>query len=432
MLDIKLIRQEPDTVRTALRHRGDDPAKVDRLLDLDTAFRTLQARIDTLRQERNTKSKAIGAIRTGKAEGDAEALQAEVRTLGDILTNLEAELAANQHARLDPAEGLLYQIPNLPDATVPVGQTEDDNVEVRRWGTPPAFAHAAEPHEEIGERLGLLATEEAARLAGSRFVLLKGQGARLERALLNFMLDLHLAHGYTEVLPPTLANADTLTANGNLPKFHDQLFQITDWPLFLIPTAEVPLTNMHRGQILDAGQLPVHLTAGTSCFRSEAGAAGRDTKGMIRVHEFRKVELVKLVAPEQGLEALEGMVADAERVLRTLGLPYRVVQLCTADLGFNSAITYDLEVWFPSQGKYREISSCSLCTDFQTRRGQTRYRDGEAIRHPHSLNGSGVAVGRCLAAILENGLQADGTVRVPEALVPYMGGIPVLGRPRAV
>lgn len=427
MLDIKLIRQDPESVRVALRHRGDDPGKVDRLLELDAEFRALQARIDVMRQERNHKSKTIGAIRTGRGEGDAETLQAEVRALGETLASMEAELAENQKARLDPTEGLLYQIPNVPDPSVPVGASEEDNLEVRRWGEPVSFPWPAQPHEDIGERLGLLSTEVATRLAGSRFVLLRAQGARLERALLNLMLDLHVANGYTEVLPPTLANTETLTANGNLPKFKDQLFQITDWPFYLIPTAEVPLTNMHRGEILEAAQLPMNLTAGTSCFRSEAGAAGRDTKGMIRVHEFRKVELVKLVAPEDGVAALEGMVADAERVLQTLELPYRVVQLCTGDLGFNSAITYDLEVWFPSQGKYREISSCSLCTDFQTRRGQTRYRDGDQLRHPYSLNGSGVAVGRCLAAVLENGLQEDGTVRLPAALVPYMGGHAVLG-----
>ncbi|MBM3268828.1 MAG: serine--tRNA ligase [Candidatus Sericytochromatia bacterium] len=424
MLDIKQIRANPDLVRKALQDRQDDPAKVDRLLELDAEYRKIQMRVDQLRQIRNEKSKQIGAIKAGKAEGDADAVKAEVEQFAAELKDLEIQLAGIENQRTDPATGLIYQIPNVPDPSVPVGADETHNVEVRKWGDVPDLAFTPLPHEELGERLGILDMERAAKLAGSRFVLLRGLGARLERALANFMLDLHAAHGYTEVSPPAVSHADTLTANGNLPKFADQLFKLEDWPYYLIPTAEVPLTNIHRGEILDQAQLPMHLTAGTPCFRSEAGAASKDTKGMIRVHQFLKVELVKVVHPDRSFAELDAMVADAERVLQALGLPYRVILLCTGDMGFNSAKTYDLEVWFPSQGKYREISSCSNCTDFQARRGQTRFRDESgAVRFPYTLNGSGVAVGRCLAAILENGQRADGSIALPEALWPYMGGV---------
>ncbi len=433
MLDIKLIRANPDLVRTALRNRQDDPAKVDRLLELDADYRRIQVRVDQLRQERNAKSKQIGAIKSGKAQGDADAIKAEVETFAADLEDLERELAEIENQRTDPATGLIYAIPNLPDESVPVGADETHNVEVRKWGEPPRLDFTPLPHEALGEKLGILDMERAAKLAGSRFVLLKGPGARLERALANFMLDLHAEHGYTEVSPPAISHADTLTANGNLPKFADQLFKLEGWPYYLIPTAEVPLTNIHRGEILDVAQLPLHLTAGTPCFRSEAGAASKDTKGMIRVHQFQKVELVKVVQPDRSFDALETMVGDAERVLQRLGIPYRVVLLCTGDMGFNAAKTYDLEVWFPSQGKYREISSCSNCTDFQARRGQTRFRDETGtVRFPHTLNGSGVAVGRCLAALLENGQRADGSIALPEALWPYMGGIrEIRGQARA-
>lgn len=432
MLDIKFIRTSPDVVRTALANRGDDPSKVDRLLELDAEFRRIQTRIDQLRQERNEKSKRIGAIKSGKAEGDVEAIKAEVEKVSSELKELESKLAQIERERTDPVTGIVYAIPNIPHESVPVGPDESANVEVRRWGQPPAMDFPPLPHEELGERLGILDMERAAKLAGSRFVLLKGLGARLERALLNFMLDLHGQHGYTEVAPPALSNEETLTANGNLPKFADQLFKVEHWPYYLIPTAEVPLTNLRRGEIFDQSELPMYLTAGTPCFRSEAGAAGKDTKGMIRVHQFQKVELVKVVHPDRSFEELEGMVVDAERVLQRLGLPYRVVLLCTGDMGFNSAKTYDLEVWFPSQGKYREISSCSNCTDFQARRGQTRFRDESGtIRFPHTLNGSGVAVGRCLAALLENYQRADGSVAIPEALWPYMGGVREIGSARA-
>jgi seryl-tRNA synthetase len=432
MLDIKFIRSQPDAVREGLRKRNDDPAKVDRILELDAEFRRIQTRVDQLRQERNEKSKLIGAIKSGKAQGDFEAIKAEVEQSAAELKQLESSLDDIERQRTDPAQGILFTIPNLPDDSVPVGPDETHNLEIRRWGEPRRYDFAPMPHEELGENLGILDMERASKLAGSRFVLLKGLGARLERALTNFMLDLHTRHGYTEVSPPAISHEETLTANGNLPKFADQLFKVEGWPYYLIPTAEVPLTNLRRGEIFDLSELPLHLTAGTPCFRSEAGAAGKDTKGMIRVHQFQKVELVKVVHPDSSFDELERMVGDAERVLQALGIPYRVVLLCSGDMGFNSAKTYDLEVWFPSQDKYREISSCSNCTDFQARRGQTRFRDDNGtVRFPHTLNGSGVAIGRCLAAILENGQRADGSIALPEALWPYMGGIREIAPPYA-
>ncbi len=428
MLDLKVIRNTPDVVRKALADRQDDPGKVDRLLALDSEFRQLQVRIDGLREERNRASKTIGAIKTGKAEGDVAVLQEDMRKLGDELKTLEERQKEIELERMDPAGGVLFTIPNIPHETVPVGPDESANVEVRRWGTVPTFSFGVHSHDEVGEGLGMLDLARATKLAGARFVLQIGPLARLERALYNLMLDLHTQHGYTEVMPPAIANEETLTANGNLPKFKDQLFKLEEWPYYLIPTAEVPLTNIRRGEILDAAELPMRMTAFTPCFRSEAGAAGRDTKGIIRVHQFDKVELVKVVHPDSSYDELESMVNDAERILQTLGLPYRVVALSTGDLGFNAAKTYDIEVWFPSQNKYREISSCSNCTDFQARRGQTRFREDGQIRFPHTLNGSGLAVGRCLAAILENYQREDGSVALPEALHPYMGGLTELRR----
>ena len=424
MLDIKLIRTQPDIVRTALRNRRDDPAKVDRLLELDAEFRRIQTRVDQLRQERNEKSKLIGAIKSGKAQGDFDAIRAEVEKNSAELKELESGLERIELERIDPASGIIYTIGNIPHESVPVGPDETANVEVRRWGQPPQLDFTPLAHEDLGERLGILDMERAAKLAGSRFVLLKGLGARLERALTNFMLDLHTQHGYTEISPPAISNEETLTANGNLPKLADQLFKFENWTYYSIPTAELPLTNMRRGEIFDGAELPMYLTAGTPCFRSEAGAAGKDTKGMIRVHQFQKVEMVKVVHPDTSFAELDSMVADAERVLQTLGLSYRVVLLSSGDMGFNAAKTYDIEVWFPSQDKYREISSCSNCTDFQARRGQTRFRDESgAVGFPHTLNGSGVAIGRCLAALLENGQRSDGSIALPEALWPYMGGV---------
>ncbi|MEB3222707.1 MAG: serine--tRNA ligase [Candidatus Sericytochromatia bacterium] len=418
MLDIRLIRQEPDTVVASLRRRHSALA-LDELQALDVRFREGQTRLDALRAERNAASGQIAKLK--QAGADASGILADMKRLSDEIKGLEAGLTEVEAAR----GAFLLTIPNLLDASVPDGADEAANVVVRHWGEPPAFDHEPRGHHELGEALGILDFERAAKLAGSRFVLMRGLAARLERAVMNLMLDMHTGeHGYTEVQPPFISNAETLTANGNLPKFEDQLFHLTGTPYYLIPTAEVPLTNIHRDEILDEGLLPLYLTAGTPCFRSEAGAAGKDTKGMIRVHQFDKVEMVKIVPPGGSFDELEGMVANAEAILQRLGLPYRVVLLCGGDTGFNAAKTYDLEVWFPSQGKYREISSCSNCTDFQARRGNMRFRDEAGkLHHPHTLNGSGLAVGRTVAAIFENYQQADGSVRVPEALRPYMGGV---------
>jgi len=418
VLDIKLIRTEPERVKRGLERRGME-FDLDRLVALDLRFRETQARLDALRQERNTISQSIPRL---KKEGqDVSELLATSSKIAAEIKGLDAEMAENETER----QALMYQIPNLVDASVPDGLSEEENVEVRRWGTPAEFAYEPKPHWEVGEALGILDFERAAKLAGSRFVMMRGAGAQLERALISFMLDLHTRdHGYTEILPPFVANEETLLANGNLPKFADQLFHLTDTKYYLIPTAEVPLTNIYRDEIITEDMLPQYLTAYTPCFRSEAGAAGRDTKGLIRVHQFDKVELVKIVQPETSFDELEKMVGNAERILQLLGLPHRTVLLCAGDTGFNAAKTYDLEVWFPAQGKYREISSCSNCTDFQARRGNLRFRvkDGKGLVNPHTLNGSGLAVGRTVAAILENYQQADGSVVIPEALRPYMGG----------
>jgi seryl-tRNA synthetase len=418
MLDIRLIRQEPDTVAASLRRRHSALA-LDELQALDVRFRETQTRLDALRAERNAASGQIAKLK--QAGEDASGILADMKRLSDEIKGLESALAEIEAAR----GAFMLTIPNMLDASVPDGADEASNVAVRHWGDPPAFAFEAKGHHELGEALGILDFERAAKLAGSRFVLMRGLAARMERAVMNLMLDMHTGeHGYTEVQPPYISNADTLTANGNLPKFEDQLFHLSGTPYYLIPTAEVPLTNIYRDEIIDEAMLPMYLTAGTPCFRSEAGAAGKDTKGMIRVHQFDKVEMVKIVPPASSFDELEGMVGNAEAILQRLGLPYRVVLLCGGDTGFNAAKTYDLEVWFPSQGKYREISSCSNCTDFQARRGNMRFREASGkLQHPHTLNGSGLAVGRTVAAIFENYQQADGSIRVPEALRPYMGGV---------
>jgi seryl-tRNA synthetase len=423
MLDIRLIRNDPERVVASLKSRHSD-VQLAELQDLDRRFRETQAKLDTLRQERNGASEQIAKLK--KAGEDAGNLLAEMKAVGDLIKRLEAEQGEIETGR----DAFMLRIPNILDASVPEGATEDDNVEVRQWGTPPAFDFEAKPHHELGEALGILDFERAAKLAGARFAVMRGPAARLERAVMNLMLDMHTSeHGYLEIQPPYVANEETLIANGNLPKFADQLFHLEGTKYYLIPTAEVPLTNLYRNEILDESVLPLYFTAGTPCFRSEAGAAGRDTKGLIRVHQFDKVEMVKIVKPESSFDELEKMVQNAEAVLQRLGLSYRVVLLSSGDTGFNAAKTYDLEVWFPSQGKYREISSCSNCTDFQARRGNLRFRDGQGkLAQPHTLNGSGLAVGRTVAAIMENYQQADGSLRVPSALEPYMGGVEVIQR----
>lgn len=417
MHDLKSLRLDAEPLRQSQRKRRNDVEAVDKLLALDAEHRACQTRIDALRAQRNESSKAIGALK--KSGADASEQMEAVRKLGDEIEAANQQMNAADSARTD----LLLTIPNILDASVPDGADENENVVVRDSGAVPAMDFEPKAHDDIGVALDILDFERAAKLTGARFVVMKGLGARLERALINFFLDQNTSRGYTEIMPPFMVNRETMTANGNLPKFEEDLFGVNFKDYFLIPTAEVPLTNLYRTEILEKEALPKYLTAFTPCFRAEAGAAGKDTRGIIRQHQFSKVELVKIVDPETSFAELDKMVGDAEYLLRQLGLPYRIVQLCSGDTGFNSAKTFDLEVWFPSQGKYREISSCSNCTDFQARRGMLRYRPeaGGNTAFPHTLNGSGLPIGRTLAAILENYQQADGSVRVPKVLQPYLG-----------
>ncbi|WP_324709281.1 serine--tRNA ligase [Pseudomonas citronellolis] len=426
MLDSKLVRTQPQEVADRLAARG-FTLDVARIEALENQRKAVQTRTETLQAERNARSKAIGqAMKRGE---DVEPLKAEVNRMADELEAGKRELDGIQ-AELD---ALLLTIPNLPHESVPVGADEEDNLEVRRWGTPRSFDFPIQDHVALGEQHGWLDFETAARLSGARFALMRGPIARLHRALAQFMIDLHTReHGYEEAYTPYLVQAPALQGTGQLPKFEEDLFKIGrdgEADLYLIPTAEVSLTNIVAGQILDAKELPLKFVAHTPCFRSEAGASGRDTRGMIRQHQFDKVEMVQIVEPSKSWEALESLVGNAEKVLQALELPYRVLALCTGDMGFSAAKTYDLEVWVPSQDKYREISSCSNCGDFQARRMQARFRNPETGKPEllHTLNGSGLAVGRTLVAVLENYQQADGSIRVPEVLKPYMGGIEVIG-----
>lgn len=426
MLDSKLVRTQPQEVAERLATRG-FTLDVARIEALESQRKAVQTRTETLQAERNSRSKAIGqAMKNGE---DVAPLKAEVNRMAEELDAGKRELDAIQ-AELD---SLLLNIPNLPHESVPVGADEDDNVEVRRWGTPRTFDFEIKDHVALGEKHGWLDFETAARLSGARFALMRGPIARLHRALAQFMIDLHTReHGYEEAYTPYLVQAPALQGTGQLPKFEEDLFKIQredEADLYLIPTAEVSLTNIVAGQILDAKELPLKFVAHTPCFRSEAGASGRDTRGMIRQHQFDKVEMVQIVEPSKSWEALESLVGNAEKVLQALELPYRALALCTGDMGFGAAKTYDLEVWVPSQDKYREISSCSNCGDFQARRMQARYRNPETGKPElvHTLNGSGLAVGRTLVAVLENHQQADGSIRVPEVLKPYMAGIEVIG-----
>ena len=419
MFDIKWIRENPETFDEGLRKRGLEPLSA-KLMALDEERRKTLASLQEAQSRRNAASKEIGKAKAAKDEERAQALMKEVADLKEVIQQGEAN-AKEIEARLN-AE--LAQIPNLPLPDVPVGPDETANVEVRRVGEPPRFDFEPKQHFEIGEALGLMDFETAAKLSGARFVVLKGALARLERALAAFMLDLHTTEfGYIEANPPLLVRDDAAFGTGNLPKFAEDLFQTTNG-YWLIPTAEVSLTNFVREEILDEAQLPIRVTAWTPCFRSEAGAAGKDTRGMIRQHQFSKVELVSITTPEQSLAEHERMTACAEEVLKRLGLHYRTVLLCTGDMGFASQKTYDIEVWLPGQNTYREISSCSVCGDFQARRMNARYRpkDGKP-EFVHTLNGSGLAVGRTLIAVLENYQQADGSVIVPEVLRPYMNGL---------
>lgn len=426
MLDSQLLRGQLQEVADRLASRGFS-LDVARIEALEERRKSVQTRTEQLQAERNARSKSIGQA---KAKGeDIAPLMADVERMAGELAAGKVELDGIR----EELDSILLTIPNLPDASVPVGEDEDGNVEVRRWGTPRAFDFAIQDHVALGERNGYLDFETAAKLSGARFALLRGPIARLHRALAQFMINLHTAeHGYEEAYTPYLVQAPALQGTGQLPKFEEDLFKISregEADFYLIPTAEVSLTNIVAGEIVDAKQLPIKFVAHTPCFRSEAGASGRDTRGMIRQHQFDKVEMVQVVEPGKSMEALEGLTANAERVLQLLELPYRVLALCTGDMGFSAVKTYDLEVWVPSQDKYREISSCSNCGDFQARRMQARWRNPETGKPElvHTLNGSGLAVGRTLVAVLENYQQADGSIRVPEVLKPYMGGLEIIG-----
>ena len=419
MLDPRLIRENPDAIREMLSNRRAS-WPMEEAQALDAKRRELLNEVESLKAMRNEGSRKVAALKKDDPEKDA--LMESLRNAGTRVKTLDTELASVEGR----FEDLLLQLPNMPHSSVPVGADENDNPEVRRWGIPPSFPFAPKPHWEIGEALGIMDFDRGTRLAQARFTVLRRAGARLERALLNFMLDLHTGeHGYEEVEPPFMVNSATMRGTGQLPKFAEELYRCEGDDLWLIPTAEVPLTNLRAGEILREEELPLYLTAYTPCFRREAGSYGRDVRGMLRQHQFDKVEMVKIVHPDSSYEELEKLTGNAERVLQLLGLPYRVICLCTGDMGFASSKTYDLEVWLPSQDKYREISSCSNCEDFQARRMNTRFRTKESgrIRFVHTLNGSGIAIGRCLIAVLENYQREDGSVRIPDVLVPYMGGL---------
>ena len=424
MYDIKWIRENEAAFERGRARRGLDPVAA-QLFAFDDARRAAIAELQKAQERRNAASKEIGAAMKAGDAARAEALKAEVAAIKDNWENLES---AERYA-IAELDNALAALPNTPRDDVPDGVDENDNVEVARWGEPRAFDFSPKEHFDLGEALGLMDFDTAAKISGARFVVNKGALARLERALAQFMLDLHTqAHGYTEVSPPLLVRDEAMFGTAQLPKFREDQFPAGDG-FWLIPTAEVPLTNLARESIIDPAQLPLRLTAGTYCFRAEAGAAGRDTRGMIRQHQFYKVELVSITTPEESLAEHERMTACAEKVLQGLGLPYRKVLLCAGDMGFASQKTYDLEVWLPGQGKYREISSCSVCGDFQARRMGARYRDADGKpRFVHTLNGSGVAVGRAMVAVLENYQEADGSVAIPAALRPYMGGLERIAR----
>ncbi|WP_079529059.1 serine--tRNA ligase [Halobacillus hunanensis] len=419
MLDMKYLRQNFDEIKGKLKHRGEDLSDLDTFGDLDSRRRELIQEAEELKARRNEVSKEISVLK--KEKQDAEDKIKEMRQVGDRIKELDQELKQVE----EQLETLLLSIPNIPHESVPVGEDEDDNVEAKTWGEIPSFEFEAKAHWDVATDLDILDFERASKVTGSRFVFYKGLGARLERALLNFMMDLHAdEHGYQEMLPPQLVNRTSMTGTGQLPKFEEDAFKIEDWDYFLIPTAEVPVTNYHREEILSVEDMPKKFVAFSTNFRSEAGSAGRDTRGLIRQHQFNKVELVQLAAPEDSYHRLEEITGNAEKVLQLLNLPYRVMSMCTGDLGFTAAKKYDIEVWIPSYNTYREISSCSNFEDFQARRAGIRFRREEKGKPEfvHTLNGSGLALGRTVAAILENYQQEDGSVVIPEVLRPYMGG----------
>ncbi len=417
MLDIKLIRENPHKVKAAMKTRNKDmDALVDEILAIDKQVRELTQKADALKAEQNAASKKIPQIK--KEGGDISEIMTRMNAIKEEVKVLDAqkgELAAKQKT-------MMYEFPNVPSDSTPIGKDDSENVEIRRWGEPRSFDFEAKAHWDIGADLGILDPETAAKVTGARFHFYRGLGARLERAIINFFLNTHTEHGYTEVFPPFMVNRASMTGTGQLPKFEEDAFKLTN-DYFLIPTAEVPVTNMYRDDIIDGDKLPMSFCAYSACFRAEAGSAGRDTRGLIRQHQFNKVELVKFTKPEESYAELEKLTNDAERVLQLLGLPYRVVALSSGDIGFSSAKTYDIEVWMPSYGRYVEISSCSNFEDFQARRASIRYKNGpkDKAQLVHTLNGSGVAIGRTTAAILENYQNADGSVTIPEALIPYMG-----------
>ena len=422
MLDLKLVRERTDEVKAGIRRRGGE-IDLSGFLALDEKRRTAQQEADDLRRKRNDVSEEIGRLKKTGQQADDKV--AEMRSVGDSIAALEAVIREAEDAQ----RNILLIIPNLPHASVPDGRDETANVEVKRWspeGTEPSkLSFAPKPHWDLAEYLDIIDFDRAAKITGARFALYKGMGARLERALINFMLDLHTTeHGYLEVLPPFMVNRASMTATGQLPKFEEELFRVENGTYFLIPTAEVPVTNIHRDEILPDEDLTLRYTAYTPCFRREAGSYGKDTRGLIRQHQFNKVELVKFARPQESYQELEALLADAEEVLKRLRLPYRVITLCTGDMGFSAAKTYDIEAWLPAQDRYREISSCSNFEDFQARRGNIRYKPkgSKKTEFVHTLNGSGLAVGRTVVAILENYQQFDGTVIIPDALRPYLGG----------
>ncbi|EDN8775110.1 serine--tRNA ligase [Listeria monocytogenes] len=427
MLDVKLLRNNFDEVKQKLQNRGEDLGEFEKFGELDKRRRTLIVETEALKSQRNEVSQEIAKLKREKQDADAKI--EEMRVVGDRIKTLDIELREIDE-KLDM---ILMSIPNIPHESTPVGESEDDNVEIRKWGEVRAFDFEPKAHWDLGTDLDILDFENAAKVTGSRFVFYKKLGARLERALINFMMDLHSnEHGYEEMLPPYMVNRASMTGTGQLPKFEEDAFLIEAEDYFLIPTAEVPVTNYHREDILKAEDLPRKYTAFSACFRSEAGSAGRDTRGLIRQHQFNKVELVQFVKPEDSYVALEKLTGNAEKVLRRLELPYRVLSMCTADLGFTAAKKYDLEVWIPSYNSYREISSCSNFESFQARRANIRFRrePGSKPEYVHTLNGSGLALGRTVAAILENYQDADGSVRIPKVLQGYMGGIEKIELPK--
>ncbi|WP_453989763.1 serine--tRNA ligase [Bacillus nitroreducens] len=420
MLDVKRLRNDLEGVKEALANRGEQLNEIDKFVELDVKRRELIVKSESLKEQKNRVSEQIALLNRDKQ--DTSTLITEMKQVSSQIKEFDQKLREIE----TEIDQIMYAIPNIPHKSVPKGLTEEDNVPVRHWGSKQEFTFDPKPHWDIAHELGILDFESAAKVTGSRFVFYKGLGARLERALSSFMIDLHIEeHGYEEVIPPYIVNRDSLTATGQLPKFEEDLFKIAEKEYFLIPTAEVPLINIHRDDILTNEQLPINYVGYSACFRSEAGSAGRDTRGLIRQHQFNKVELVKIVRPEDSYDELEKLTNQAEKVLQLLGLPYQVLNMCAGDLGFTATKKYDVEVWMPSSQTYREISSCSNLEDFQARRANMRFRRDKngKLEFPHTLNGSGLAIGRTVAAILENYQQEDGSVIIPEALRPYMRGI---------